>query len=246
MTDTDKIVEFRGVGYTISGAKILDDLNFAISRGEVLVLLGESGCGKTTTLKLINRLIEPTYGEVLVNGRSTLDWDGIALRRHIGYVLQDGGLFPHFTVAENVALVLRLESWDANRKLKRTTEMLELVGLDPAKFAARFPHELSGGQRQRVGVARALASDPDLLLLDEPFGALDAITRTNLQKEFSKLVRELGKTAVFVTHDLHEAMLLGTRIALMDKGKILLIDTPENFERSELPLAKAYLETVNF
>ncbi len=238
------IVEFRGVGCTIGDTKILGDLNFAISKGEVLVLLGESGCGKTTTLKLINRLIEPNTGEILVDGRSTIDWDAIALRRHIGYVLQDGGLFPHFTVAENVALVLRLENWDADHKRKRTNEMLDLVGLDPAKFAARFPHELSGGQRQRVGVARALASDPELLLLDEPFGALDAITRTNLQKEFARLVRELGKTAVFVTHDLHEAMLLGTRIALMDKGKIVLTDTRQNFERSELPLARAYLETV--
>ena len=237
-------VKFRSVGYSIDGVKILDILDFTVFKGEVLVLLGESGCGKTTTLKLINRLIDPTSGEVLVEGRSTTDWDPIALRRHTGYVLQNGGLFPHFTVAENVALVLRLENWDADRKQKRTTEMLDLVSLDPSKFAARFPHELSGGQRQRVGVARALASDPELLLLDEPFGALDAITRTNLQKEFSKLVRELGKTAVFVTHDLHEAMLLGTRIALMDKGKILLIDTPENFERSELPLARAYLETV--
>jgi osmoprotectant transport system ATP-binding protein len=244
MTDTDKIVEFREVGYMIGDAKILGDLNFTISKGEVLVLLGESGCGKTTTLKLINRLIEPTRGEILVDSRSTTDWDAIGLRRHIGYVLQDGGLFPHFTVADNVALVLRLENWDANRKHKRTTEMLDLVGLDPAKFADRFPHELSGGQRQRVGVARALASDPELVLLDEPFGALDAITRTNLQKEFARLVRELGKTGVFVTHDLHEAMLLGTRIALMDEGKILLIDSPENFKRSELPLARAYLETV--
>ena len=244
MTDTDKIVEFRGVGYTIGNAKILDDLNFAISKSEVLVLLGESGCGKTTTLKLINRLIEPKHGEVLVDGRSTTDWDAIALRRHIGYVPQDGGLFPHFTVAENVALVLRLETWDEDHKHKRTTEMLDLVGLNPAKFADRYPHELSGGQRQRVGVARALASDPDLLLLDEPFGALDAITRTNLQKEFVRLVRELGKTAVFVTHDLHEAMLLGTRIALMDKGKIVLTETPESFRKSELPLARAYLETV--
>ena len=244
MVDTPKIVEFRSVGYSIDGVTILGDLNLTINKGEVLVLLGESGCGKTTTLKLINRLIEPTSGEVLVEGKSTADWDAIALRRHIGYVIQDGGLFPHFTVAENVALVLRLEKWDESRQMARTSEMLDLVGLDPAKFASRYPHELSGGQRQRVGVARALASDPQLLLLDEPFGALDAITRTNLQKEFARLVRDLGKTAVFVTHDLHEAMLLGTRIALMEKGKIVSLDTPENFKRSELPLARAYLDTV--
>ena len=195
----------------------------------MLVLLGESGCGKTTTLKLINRLIEPTSGEVLVEGRSTLDQDAIELRRRIGYVLQDGGLFPHMTAGENVGLVLKLRDADARATKIRVDEMLDLVGLSPAKFADRYPHELSGGQRQRVGVARALASDPSLLLLDEPFGALDAITRTRLQKEFAKLVRDLGKTAVFVTHDLHEAMLLGTRIALMEKGRILLLDNAEGF-----------------
>jgi len=181
----------------------------------------------------------------LVHGRSTTDWNSIDLRRQIGYVLQEGGLFPHFTVAENVALLPKLKDWEEGKKNLKTSEMLDLVGLNPDKFKDRFPHELSGGQRQRVGVARALASDPDLLLLDEPFGALDAITRTNLQKEFAKLVRELGKTAVFVTHDLHEAMLLGSRIALMDKGKIVLLDTPENFVKSELPLARSYLETIS-
>ncbi len=240
----ESIVEFRSVGYSVGGARIIDALDLQINQGEILVLLGESGCGKTTTLKLVNRLILPTTGEVLVEGKSTTNWDPIQLRRRIGYVIQDGGLFPHFTVAENVALLLRLENWEIAKKRDRTSEMLSLVGLDPVKFADRFPHQLSGGQRQRVGVARALASDPKLLLLDEPFGALDAITRTNLQKEFARLVRELRKTAVFVTHDLHEAMLLGTRIALMDKGKIVLLDTPENFEDAELPLARAYLETV--
>jgi osmoprotectant transport system ATP-binding protein len=242
--DNAAIVEFRNVGYSINGTRILDDLNFTVARGEVLVLLGESGCGKTTTLKLINRLIEPTAGEIVVESKATTDWDPIALRRHIGYVLQDGGLFPHFTVAENVALVPQLENWDADRRRSRTAEMLDVVGLEPAKFADRYPHELSGGQRQRVGVARALASDPDLLLLDEPFGALDAITRTALQKEFARLVRDLGKTAVFVTHDLHEAMLLGSRIALMDKGRIVLMDEPTGFRNSDLPLARRYLETV--
>lgn len=244
MSSNSAVVEFRAVSYSIDDNQILNDIDLSAHRGEVLVLLGESGCGKTTTLKLVNRLIEPTAGNVLIEGKATTDWDAIALRRHIGYVLQDGGLFPHFTVGENVALVLRLETWDEGRKQKRTNKMLDLVGLDPAKFAARFPHELSGGQRQRVGVARALASDPELLLLDEPFGALDAITRTNLQKEFARLVRDLGKTAVFVTHDLHEAMLLGTRIALMDKGKIVLVEEPAKFKTSDLPLARAYLETV--
>ncbi len=245
MTENDQtIVEFRRVNFQIGGMKILDDLNLQINKGEILILLGESGCGKTTTLKLINRLIEPSSGEVLVEGKLTTDWNVINLRRRIGYVLQEAGLFPHFTIAENVALVPNLENWEVGKKRTRTTEMLELVGLNPQKFADRFPHELSGGQRQRVGVARALAANPDLLLLDEPFGALDALTRTNLQKEFAKLVRELNKTAVFVTHDLHEAFVLGTRIALMDKGRIVLNDTPENFVNSELPLARAYLETV--
>jgi osmoprotectant transport system ATP-binding protein len=238
------IVELRDVGYTIGGSTILDGLNLQIAQGEVLILLGESGCGKTTTLKLINRLIDPTDGDVFVEGKLTSDWDAIALRRHIGYVLQEAGLFPHFTVAENISLVLKLNNWDDARKRVRTTEMLELVGLDAGRFADRFPHELSGGQRQRVGVARALAADPSIVLLDEPFGALDAITRTNLQKEFARLVRDLGKTAVFVTHDLHEAMLLGSRIALMDKGRIVLLDTPDGFRHSDLPLVKAYLETV--
>jgi osmoprotectant transport system ATP-binding protein len=240
------IVEFRSVNFEISGAKILDDLNLQIFKGETLVLLGESGCGKTTTLKLINRLIQPTSGEVLVEGKSTRDWNAINLRRRIGYVLQEAGLFPHFTIRRNIALVLELENWDETKKRNRTTELLELVSLNPQKFSDRFPHELSGGQRQRVGVARALAANPDLLLLDEPFGALDAITRTNLQKEFARLVKELNKTAVFVTHDLHEAFVLATRICLMDKGKIVLNETPEDFRKSDLPLVRHYLETIAF
>jgi len=241
---SETIVEFRNVRYDIAGSRILDDLNFEVSKGEVLILLGESGCGKTTTLKLINRLIEPTSGEVSVEHKATTKWDAIALRRHIGYVLQDGGLFPHMTVSQNIGLPMKLQDSNLVAIDKRVAEMLDLVGLQTAKFADRYPHELSGGQRQRVGVARALAPDPELLLLDEPFGALDAITRTNLQKEFAKLVRELSKTAVFVTHDLHEAMTLGSRIALMDKGKIVLMDEPASFASSELPLARAYLETV--
>jgi osmoprotectant transport system ATP-binding protein len=242
--DNTPMVELRDVRYSVDSTEILKGIHLAVGRGEVLVLLGESGCGKTTTLKLINRLIVPTGGEILVEGKPTTGWDPIALRRNTGYVLQDGGLFPHFTVAENVGVILRLEGQPRDKARRRVYEMLGLVGLEPGAFAGRYPHELSGGQRQRVGVARALAHDPDLLLLDEPFGALDAITRTSLQKEFARLVRDLGKTAVFVTHDLHEAMLLGSRIALMDKGRIALEEDPQGFQRSGLPLAREYLETI--
>jgi osmoprotectant transport system ATP-binding protein len=244
MKDSQIKIEFRRVCYEAGGVVILDGVDVDVHSGETLVLLGESGCGKTTTLRMINRLIEPTSGEVLIEGKPTTGLDPILLRRRMGYVLQESGLLPHFTVAENVGLVPRLLDWERSRRDKRVREMLDLVGLEAGKFADRFPHELSGGQKQRVGIARALAADPDILLLDEPFGALDAITRSNLQREFAKLMRSLGKTAVFVTHDLHEAMLLGSRIALMEGGRIVLVDTPEKFAASDAPLARAYLETV--
>jgi osmoprotectant transport system ATP-binding protein len=209
-----------------------------------MVLLGESGCGKTTTLRLVNRLLMPTSGEVVVEGRATSAWDPIRLRRRTGYVIQEAGLFPHFTVEQNVALVPGLEGWDKARVRARVLELLAIVGLDPDTFANRYPRELSGGQRQRVGVARALAADPPLLLMDEPFGALDPLTRSSLQKEFAELKSRLAKTVIFVTHDVREALMLGSRIALMDKGRIVLLETPQGFVKSENKLVQAYLETL--
>ncbi len=199
----EPVVQFRRVTYAPAGAgaPIIDALDLEVRRGETLVLLGESGCGKTTTLRLVNRLLEPTDGSVLVEGRDTREWDAIRLRRRTGYVIQDAGLFPHFTVERNVGLVPTLEGWEESRVRSRVEELLSLVGLDAARFASRFPSELSGGQRQRVGVARALAADPPLLLMDEPFGALDPLTRSALQREFAALQQRLGNTVVFDTHD---------------------------------------------
>jgi osmoprotectant transport system ATP-binding protein len=239
------LVEFRNVTFAVNGgAPIIDKLSLTVAAGETLVLLGESGCGKTTTLRLVNRLLTPTAGEVLVEGRATTAWDAIRLRRRTGYVIQEAGLFPHFTVAENVALVPSLEDWDEERTRERVEELLSLVGLEPARFADRYPRELSGGQRQRVGVARALAADPPLLLMDEPFGALDPLTRASLQKEFAELKSTLGKTVIFVTHDVREALLLGSRIALMAAGRIVLLEAPKEFIKSDNELARAYRETL--
>jgi osmoprotectant transport system ATP-binding protein len=245
-TDPTALVEFRDVSYAVPAlpAPILSDLDLRVERGETLVLLGESGCGKTTTLKLINQLYLPTSGSVLVEGKATTEWDPIQLRRRTGYVIQDAGLFPHFTVERNVSLVPSLENWEASRIKDRVREMLSLVGLDPDKYAERYPRELSGGQRQRVGVARALAAEPPLLLLDEPFGALDPLTRASLQRQFVELTKRLNKTAIFVTHDLREALRLGSRIALMHAGRLVLVETPENFLKSTEPHAQAYLETL--
>ena len=238
----EAVIEFRHTGFrTADGYVILEDLNLEVRRGETLVLLGRSGSGKTTALKLINRLVEPTAGEVRVEGRSTLEWDPIPLRRGIGYVIQEAGLFPHFTIERNAALVPRLQNWPADRIRARVDELLRLVGLDPAKFGPRYPHELSGGQRQRVGVARALAADPPILLMDEPFGALDPLTRAEIQTEFQALQRRLGKTIVFVTHDMREALLLGTRIALLEAGCLIGLYSPEEFLKSSEPTAAAYV-----
>jgi osmoprotectant transport system ATP-binding protein len=240
------LVEFRDVSFShaASSSPIISHLSFSVHQGETLVLLGESGCGKTTTLKLINRLLLPTSGQVRVEDQPTTEWDPIRLRRRTGYVIQEGGLFPHFTVARNVALVPSLEGWDEARIKTRVNELLSLVGLEPNEFAGRYPGELSGGQRQRIGVARALAAEPPLLLLDEPFGALDPLTRASLQRQFAELARRLNKTAVFVTHDVREALLLGSRIGLMDRGQLLLLETPADFLKSKNEKALAYIETL--
>jgi osmoprotectant transport system ATP-binding protein len=237
----DIAIEFRNVAYELSGGReLLHDINLQVRRGETLVLLGRSGSGKTTTLKLVNRLLSATSGEVLVDARSTGDWDVIRLRRMIGYVIQDVGLLPHYTVERNIGLVPNIEKWPAQKVRDRVRELLTLVGLSP-EIASRYPRELSGGQRQRVGVARALAADPPVLLMDEPFGALDPITRAELQKEFAALQARLKKTVVFVTHDLPEALSLASRIVLLEEGRIVAIHTPKEFLVSKDPLAAAYV-----
>jgi osmoprotectant transport system ATP-binding protein len=239
-------IEFQNVGFRLpSGRVLLSDLNLEIPDGETLVLLGRSGCGKTTTLKLINRLIEPTEGQVLVEGRATTEWDPIHLRRHIGYVIQEVGLFPHYTIEENIGVVPRLEGWEGDKIHARVRELLDLVGLDFERFAGRYPRELSGGQRQRVGVARALAADPPIMLLDEPFGALDPITRREIQQEFRSLQARLGKTMVFVTHDVREAFLLATRIALLKDGKVVLLGRPGDFLKSAEPEVRAFVSCLD-
>jgi len=240
VSDDRPAIELGNVSYRLnSGNDILVDLSLKIGRGETLVLLGRSGSGKTTTLKLINRLLKPTGGEIRVDGRSISEWDVIRLRRSIGYVIQEVGLFPHFTIERNIGLVPKIENWPASRIKERVQELLRLVGLDP-QIASRYPRELSGGQRQRVGVARALAADPPILLMDEPFGAIDPLTRAELQREFMELQKRLGKTVVFVTHDLREALLLGTRIALMEAGKLITIQTRAGFLAASEPLVVAY------
>jgi osmoprotectant transport system ATP-binding protein len=239
------VIQFRNVGLNIGDKRLVSDLSFDIARGETLVLLGRSGSGKTTTLKLINRLLEPTSGEIRVEGKSTSEWDAIHLRRSIGYVIQETGLFPHFTVERNIALVPRLEGWPEDRTRARVVELLRLVGLAPEMFATRFPRELSGGQRQRVGVARALAADPPVILMDEPFGALDPLTRAELQREFASLARRLKKTIVFVTHDIREAFALASRIGLFKDGRLVVLAAPDEFARSDDAEAKAFIETMN-
>ncbi len=239
----EPVIAFNDVSYVSpTGRTVLSGLNLRVRRGETLVLLGRSGSGKTTTLKLVNRMQSPTRGEVCVEGNShaKTSSDIVRLRRRIGYVIQEVGLFPHFTVERNIGLVPRLEGWPEEKIHQRTLEMLRLVGLEE-QLAARYPHQLSGGQRQRVGVARALAADPAILLMDEPFGALDPLTRDELQREFLSLQQRLQKTVLFVTHDLNEALRLGSRIALLEDGKLVCVLAPHEFLSSTNSLAAAYV-----
>ena len=224
----DAMIRLDGVGKRYEdGTVAVHELDLDVPEGQLVVLVGPSGCGKSTTLKMVNRLIEPTTGRILLEGEDVTHADPVALRRRMGYVIQQTGLFPHQTVATNVATVPRLLGWDRKRVDARVMELLELVGLEPGRFAKRYPHQLSGGQRQRVGVARALAADPPVLLMDEPFGAVDPIVRDRLQAEFVRLQREVRKTVLFVTHDLDEAVRLGDRIAVFrDGGYLEQYDAP--------------------
>ena len=237
------LLEFRNVSYAVNGKDILRGIDLSIDEGETVALLGRSGSGKTTLLRTVNRLIEPTAGQVFFQGRD--GHDEIQLRRSIGYVIQDGGLFPHYTVQRNIGLVPRLQGWPVERIAARTSELLTAVGLAPSVFAQRYPRQLSGGEKQRVGIARALAADPPLLLLDEPFAALDPVTRFDLQRQFVQLCRSFGKTAVFVTHDIREALLVGSRIALLKDGALDLVATPSEFLNARSAEARLFLATLD-
>ncbi len=223
------MIELEALTKRFAGAQrpAVDHLSLSIPAGEVCVLIGPSGCGKTTTMRMINRMIEPDAGRIHVAGRDVMALDAVELRRSVGYVIQHVGLFPHWSIAENVATVPRLLGWNEARITRRVDELMTLVGMDPAQYRARFPRELSGGQKQRVGVARALAADPPVMLMDEPFGAIDPITRARLQDEFLKILQALKKTIVFVTHDIDEALKLGDRIAILRDGALVQYDTPQ-------------------
>ncbi len=235
------VLEFRNLSYRVGDRWILRNIELSVDEGETLVLLGRSGSGKTTLLRTVNRLVLPTEGEVRFQGKPVSEWDPIRLRRRIGYVIQEVGLFPHLTVEANVGMVPQLENWNADAVRTRTDSLLEQMGLPPEQFAKRFPRQLSGGQKQRVGVARALAVDPPLLLLDEPFAALDPILRLELQRQFVTLRQQLRKTAIFVTHDIREALMLATRIALLRNGSVELIATPSEFRNARTDEARAFL-----
>ena len=222
------MLEFRNIGKRFGSNVVLHDINFTVDKSEVVVLIGASGCGKTTCLKMINRLISPSEGQILIDGKDIQESDPIELRRNMGYVIQQTGLFPHMTIRENIEIIPQLEKRDPAAIAQRTTELMRMVGLGPEKFLYRYPSQLSGGQQQRIGVARAFATDPDIILMDEPFSALDPITRSQLQDELVELQQKLKKSIIFVTHDMDEAVKLADRICIMDKGEIVQFDTPEN------------------
>jgi osmoprotectant transport system ATP-binding protein len=238
------VLEIRNLSCRIGGRQVLSDITLEARQGEMIVLLGRSGCGKTTLLKCINGLVIPDGGEIRFQGRPVSEWDPIELRRRMGYVIQDAGLFPHWTVARNVALVPQLEKWEQPVISERVRILLERVGLPPAEFAERYPRQLSGGQKQRVGIARALAADPPLLLLDEPFAALDPITRYELQQQFLRLRAAVNQAAIFVTHDVREALLLATRIVLLKNGRIDVMAAPDDFVGARTEEAHAFLSTL--
>lgn len=226
---TKPIIQFKHVQKSFGANQVIPDLNFTINQGELVTILGSSGSGKTTTLKMINGLWQPSAGQVLIDGQPIDQLDLVQLRRHMGYVVQQIGLFPHMTIAENIAVVPKMLGWDQERIQQRVNELLELVQLDPTKYAHRYPNQLSGGQQQRIGVARALAVNPPYVLFDEPFGALDAVTRLELQKEVKRIHESLqDKTFLFVTHDINEALYLGQRVMVMNKGQIEQFATPED------------------
>ena len=236
-------IEYRDVckGFPGSGTLAVDHVSAKIEDGELIAILGSSGCGKTTLLKLTNRLYEPDSGSILLFGENIAHRDPVTLRRGIGYVIQQVGLFPHMTVEENIGAIPKLMKWSKSKIAERVTELLTLVGLDPEVFRRRYPSQLSGGQQQRIGLARALALDPKVMLLDEPFGAIDAITRLNLQKELLRLHAGLGKTFLLVTHDINEAFRLGDRVMIMNEGKLLQFDTSKNIVRHPADL---FVETL--
>ena len=238
-------VEFRGVSFAHAGQPpVLDNFTLTVAAGEVLALVGASGAGKTTVLKLVNRLLLPNVGDVRVQGRDTREWDPIRLRRSVGYVIQEVGLFPHLTVADNIAVVPRLDRWPDDRVVARVRDLLELIGLQAEVFAGRWPDELSGGQRQRVGVARALAVDPPVLLMDEPFGALDPVTRRQLQHEFVRIQARMRKSVILVTHDMSEAMVLGDRIGVMHEGQLIWCGQPREILTCDDPRVRQFVETA--
>jgi osmoprotectant transport system ATP-binding protein len=238
-------IEFRDVSFARPGRpRVLDRFNLEVAAGEVLALVGRSGAGKTTLLKLVNRLLLPDAGAILVEGRDTREWEPIRLRRRVGYLMQDVGLFPHMSIADNVAVAPRLEGWAPDQVARRVDELLELVGLPAQQFATRWPDELSGGQRQRVGVARALAADPPVLLMDEPFGALDPLTRAELHAEFHRIQQRVRKTVIIVTHDMGEAFALGTRVGVLDDGRLVACDLPATVAASREPLVRQLLDAL--